>query len=189
MSFALANMQSRLIAVLFIFLFLLTGSLMAQWTPPAVSKFTEAQLKTYLDTQKDWLDESAKLLQDSSTAKLDQNKGDDGGEMSPTDIRLASIGIISARWSSNGSVRRAADAWSAAAYLDGGVPEGEGSPGRRIGAIGRHDRRGCGSNWRFIRKRKSNGWRILKRGRPRGRDQVRAGRSEVGAGGCQAILG
>ena len=60
MSFALPDMQLRLSTVSIVFLFLLAGSLKAQWAPPADNKITEAQLNTYLDTQKDWLDESAK---------------------------------------------------------------------------------------------------------------------------------
>jgi hypothetical protein len=118
LSFALANMQFRLTTVLIVFLFLLTGSLMAQWTPPGDNKFTETQLKSYLDTQKDWLDESAKILQDSSTAKLDQNKGEMVGDIAQRYqlcLDQHQISKMEFEWIG----QRAADAWSAAAYLDG----------------------------------------------------------------------
>jgi hypothetical protein len=118
LSFALENMQSRLMTVSFVFLFLLTAPLIAQWTPPADNKLTEAQLKTYLDTQKDWLDESAKIIQDSSTAKLDQNNGQMVGDIAQryqVCLDRHHISKLEFEWIG----QRAEDAWSAAAYLDG----------------------------------------------------------------------
>jgi hypothetical protein len=46
----------------------------AQWKPPADGKFTEDQLKVFLDAQKDWLDENAKILQDVSAAQSDATR-------------------------------------------------------------------------------------------------------------------
>lgn len=152
-------MQSRLIAVLFIFLFLLTGSLVAQWTPPAVSKFTEAQLKTYLDTQKDWLDESAKLLQDSSTAKLDQNKGTMVGDVADryqACLDRHHIGKMEFEWIG----QRAADAWSAAAYLDGAYQKSK--DGLATESAQLDDAIAAARKQLAIyQEAKENGWRIL----------------------------
>ena len=53
---------------------LLVSSAGAQWKPPADGKFTEDQLKVFLDTQKDWLAENMKILHDISAAQTDAGK-------------------------------------------------------------------------------------------------------------------
>lgn len=119
MSFAWRNMQPRLTTVPLVFLFLLTGSLKAQWAPPADNRFTESQLRTYLDTQQDWLDESARIIQDSSTAKPDPGKGEMGGDIAQRyQLCLDRHHISKAEFEWIG--QRAADAWSCTAYVDGG---------------------------------------------------------------------
>jgi hypothetical protein len=50
---------------------LLAASAQAQWKPPADGKFTEDRLKVFLDTQKDWLDENAKILHDISATQTE----------------------------------------------------------------------------------------------------------------------
>ncbi|MGD0541928.1 MAG: hypothetical protein ABSB33_10455 [Tepidisphaeraceae bacterium] len=50
---------------------LLARSAAAQWKPPADRKFSEDQLKVFLDTQKDWLAENAEILHDISTAQTE----------------------------------------------------------------------------------------------------------------------
>jgi hypothetical protein len=53
---------------------LLAHSALAQWKPPPDGKFTEGQLKTFLDTQKDWLAENAKIVQSISGSQTDAEK-------------------------------------------------------------------------------------------------------------------
>ncbi|HEY1921238.1 MAG TPA: hypothetical protein VGG44_00615, partial [Tepidisphaeraceae bacterium] len=60
------NWLTKLVVVL-----LLAGSVHAAWQPPADRKFTEDQLKVFLDTQKDWLDENAKILHQISASETD----------------------------------------------------------------------------------------------------------------------
>ncbi len=48
---------------------LLAISTQAEWKPPADRKFSEDQLTVFLDTQKDWLDENAKILHDISESQ------------------------------------------------------------------------------------------------------------------------
>jgi hypothetical protein len=53
---------------------LLAASAQAQWKPPADKKFTEDQLKVFLDTQKDWLSENAQILHDISVSQTDATR-------------------------------------------------------------------------------------------------------------------
>jgi hypothetical protein len=62
----MSNWVTRSVVVL-----LLAISARGAWTPPADKKFTEDQLKVFLDTQKDWLNEDAKILHDISASQTD----------------------------------------------------------------------------------------------------------------------
>jgi hypothetical protein len=100
-------MQSRTTALLTVFLFLLTGTLLAQWAPPADNKLTERQLKIYLNTQNDWL---------ATIAKLDAAKPMPG-DVAKAYQKCLDNHLIS-RQEFEWIGQRAADAWSAIAYLD-----------------------------------------------------------------------
>ena len=152
-------MYSRLTSALIVFLFLLTGSLMAQWTAPADNKFTESQLRAYLDTQKDWLDESAKLLQSSSTAGTDQTKKTpvaDIGQRYQVCLDRHHISKDEFEWIG----QRAADAWSAMAYLDGAYKTAK----DRLDAEAMQPDDAIATAQKQLaiyQEAKNNGWRIL----------------------------
>jgi hypothetical protein len=96
---------------------LLARSANAQWKPPLDGKFTEDQLKIFLDTQKDWLDENAKILQDVSTAQTDAT-------------RLAALGDLDKRYQAclerhhmsrqefEWLAQQAMAAWTSVTYID-----------------------------------------------------------------------
>lgn len=99
---------------------LIVSSVLAvgQTTAPAGKEFTESQFKTYLDTQKNWLDETAKILHDSSNSRSGQAKlvavGDYGQRFQSC---LDRHQISRADFESIGE--RAAEAWTAVTYFDG----------------------------------------------------------------------
>jgi hypothetical protein len=67
-------MFPRSLAVVAVLSMLLTANAGADFKPPADGTFTESQLVTYLDTQKDWLQQSAAILQNAAAAKTPQAK-------------------------------------------------------------------------------------------------------------------
>jgi hypothetical protein len=155
LSFASGTMQPRLARVTIVFLFLLTGSVMAGWTPPADDKITETQLQTYLDTQKDWLEQSAKILQGSSTTTTapDAGAGDEGFAACLDRHHLSKEEFD---WIG----QRASDAWSAVAYLDGAYKADK----ERLDAEGKQldDTIAAAQKQLAIyQEAKANGWRIL----------------------------
>jgi hypothetical protein len=107
-------MYVRSIPALVVFLLLLTGSLMAQWIPPKDNKLTEAELQTYLQTQKDWQSESAQI-QIAATQKGLANQAAEMGQDYQVCLDRHHISKEEFDWAG----QRAADAWSTMNYLDG----------------------------------------------------------------------
>ena len=152
-------MYSRLTIVPVVFLFLLTGSSLAQWTPPKDDKFTESQLRNYLDAQKDWLNESAGILQNSSSATADQAKKGAVG-----DIGQRYQACLDRHHTSKDEFewmeRRSAEAWSAVAYLDGSYKTAR----DRLDAEARQQDDAISAAQKQLaiyREAQANGWRIL----------------------------
>ena len=152
-------MHSRLTTAMIVFLFLLAGSLRAQWTPPADNKFTEPELRTYLDTQKDWLDESSGLLQGASAAKTDQAKKDAVGDIGQKyQICLDHHQISKAEF--EWMFQRTAEAWSAMTYLDGSYK----TTRDRLDAETREQDdaiTAARKQLMIYQESKTNGWRVL----------------------------
>ncbi|MGD0461097.1 MAG: hypothetical protein ABSB74_01285 [Tepidisphaeraceae bacterium] len=96
---------------------LLAGSAGAQWKPPADRKFSEDQLKVFLDAQKDWLAENAKILHDISTAPTEGARLAAAGDLDrryQACLQRHHISREEFEWIS----QQALAAWSAITYLD-----------------------------------------------------------------------
>ena len=96
---------------------LLAGSARAQWKPPTDGKFSEDQLKVFLDTQKDWLDENAKILHDISTAQTDAGRLAAAGDLDKRYHACLERHHIS-REEFEWLAQQAMAAWSSLTYFD-----------------------------------------------------------------------
>ncbi|MGD0390247.1 MAG: hypothetical protein ABSC42_14975 [Tepidisphaeraceae bacterium] len=149
----------RLTAASLVLALSLVNSAQAQWQAPADKKFTEAGLKTFLDTQKDWLDESAAILRQATAAQTPEAK-------------LAAVADIDKRYQAcldrhhvsqeeyEWLARRAAEAWGAVTYLDGDLKIAQArldAQARKLDAAQAAER----SRLATFQEAKSNGWRIL----------------------------
>jgi hypothetical protein len=117
LGFAHWNMSLRSTAALMFFVFFFAGSLLAQQTRPADKRFTEDQLKTFLVTEKDWVDQSNKIMQEAANSKTD-----------PANLAVGRIGQLYqacldrhriSREDFESIGERVAEAYDAVTYLDG----------------------------------------------------------------------
>jgi len=152
-------MYLRLNTAAIVLLFLLTGSLLAQWKPPADNKFTESQLQTYLDTQKDWLDESARILQDATTANSDQAKKTAVGDIGQR-YQICLDSHHTTKDEFEWMQRSTAEAFSAVAYVDGSYKTAR---DRIDSEISQEDDAiaAAQKELAIYQEAKNNGWRIL----------------------------
>jgi len=138
---------------------LFVNSAKAQWQVPADKKFTEAQLKIFLDTQKEWLEESAAILRQATAAQTPEAK-------------LAAVAGIDMRYQAcldrhhlgqeeyDWLAQRAAEAWAAATYLDGDLKTAQDrldAQARKLDATEAAER----SRLAMYQEAKANGWREL----------------------------
>jgi hypothetical protein len=155
-------MLPRLTAASLILALLLVNSAKAQWQAPAAKNFTEARLKIFLDTQKDWLEESAAILRQATAAQTPEAK-------------LAAVANIDKRFQacldrhhvSQGEyewlAQRAAEAWGAVTYLDGDLKNAQDrldAQARELAAAEAAER----SRLATFQEAKTNGWRVLSAG-------------------------
>ena len=138
---------------------MLVNSAKAQWQAPADKKFSEARFKIFLDTQKDWLDQSAAILRQATAAQTPEAK-------------LAAVAGIDKRYQAcldrhhlspaeyEWLAQRAADAWGAVTYLDGDLKnalERLDAQARKLDAAEAAVR----SRLATFQEAKTNGWRVL----------------------------
>ena len=131
----------------------------AQWKAPADKKFTEARLKVFLETQKEWLEESAAIVRQATAAQTPEAKlasvaGIDKRFQACLDRHKISQGEY--EWLS----QRAAEAWGAVTYLDGELKSAQerlDAEAGRLEAAEAEER----SRLAMFQEAKSNGWRVL----------------------------
>ena len=117
LGFAHWNMYLRSTAALMVLSFFFSSPLVAQQTRPADKRFTEEQLKLFLVTEKDWIDESNKIMQEAASSKTDPANLAAGKIGQLYQACLDRHGISREDFESVGE--RAAEAFDAVAYLDG----------------------------------------------------------------------
>lgn len=151
-------MVSRITALSLLFVVFFSGLVHGQQTRPTEKKFSEAQLKTFLETQKDWLQESAKILQDASNSKSDQAKSELVNVAQLYQTCLDRHQISRDDFESMG--QRAADAFAAVAYLDGeyktGLDKLDAETAQQNSALTDEQKR-----LEMYQEAQRNGWRVL----------------------------
>jgi colicin import membrane protein len=138
---------------------LFVNSANAQWQAPADKKFTEARLKVFLDTQREWLEESAAILRQATAAQTPEAK-------------LAAVAGIDKRYQAcldrhhfsqaeyEWLAQRAAEAWGAVTYLDADLKKALDridAQARKLDAEEAAER----SRLATFQEAKTNGWRVL----------------------------
>jgi hypothetical protein len=108
----------RSAAALLSSLILLGSPALADWKPPADGRFTEGQLKAFLDTQNNWLQELASVVHiagSGSSSKTKVTAVADVGKLYQACLDRHHVSRAEFEW----IAKSAADAWGAVAYLDG----------------------------------------------------------------------
>ncbi|MGD0140616.1 MAG: hypothetical protein ABSD28_17245 [Tepidisphaeraceae bacterium] len=144
---------SLVLALLFV------NSAQAQWQAPADKKFTEARLKIFLDTQKEWLEESAAILRQATAAQTPEAKL---AAVAGIDMRYQAcldrhhLGQDEYEW----LAQRAAEAWGAVTFLDGDLKRAQDrldAQALKLDAAEAAQR----SRLATLQEAKTNGWRVL----------------------------
>ena len=138
---------------------MLVNSAQAQWQAPADKKFTEARLKVFLDTQREWLEESAAILRQATAAQTPEAKL---AAVAGIDMRYQAcldrhhLGQEEYEW----LAQRAAEAWGAVTYLDADLKKALDridAQARKLDAEEAAER----SRLATFQEAKTNGWRVL----------------------------
>jgi hypothetical protein len=152
-------MTLRWTAASFLICALLAQSARADFQPPADGRFTESQLVAYLDAQKDWLAESARILTDATTAKTPAQKDAAAAEIEPGyQACMSRHHLTRAEYDWIGQQAQAA--WSAGIYL----AHADGRPRQQIEQqLTRIESQLAAAKLRLAEYQtaRKNGWRVL----------------------------